>query len=420
MRLNRLARSERLRNFARKTASVLHVNSPKNYVIGFLALTTLGGAILAWQQYGELVELRAGALNREERADLHQRVKDLEQMNRALQDQLAALRGAEDLDSLIAANADTPNTERGTRGERGRGGDSRGRGGSDGRQQFEAIRELMAKPEVQAMLSVQQKAAIEARYSALFKNLNLNAEQTDKLKTLLAERGNTRRDVEEAARAQGINPRENPEAYRKLFTDAQNELNAGIKAVIGDAGFAQLQTYEQTLPQRSLVENLQQRLSSTNLPLTSAQAEQLVQILAANSPQRTTGTTTGTTAQPGTAPSGRGPSTFGGGDFGRGGPPDIGRLMGGGFGGPPPGMGGGTATVTAAAVSQAQTILAPPQLAALQQIQQQQQTQQQLQQLVRDTLAANAAATKTGTPTTGTTGAGSGAPAPTRKRGGGG
>ena len=37
----------------------------------------------------------------------------------------------------------------------------------------------MAKPEVQALMSVQQKAAVEARYAALFKNLNLTPAQAD-------------------------------------------------------------------------------------------------------------------------------------------------------------------------------------------------------------------------------------------------
>lgn len=389
------------------------MKSPKNYIIAFLALTTVGGALLAWQQYGELVELRAGALNREERADLQRRIADLERLNRGLQDRLAALGGNGEVDERVADadGGERPDGERGGRGDRGRG-DPRSRGG-DSRQQFAAVRELMAKPEVQAMISLQQKAAIEARYAALFKNLNLSPEQAEKLKTLLADRSNTRRDVEEAARAQGINPREEPDAYRKLLADAQNLLNSDIKATIGEQGFAQLQNFEQTIPQRNLVDNLQQRLNNSSMPLSSTQAEQLVQILAANAPPRNVNAAG--QGQPGdvvTIARGPGGMVVGGpGDFGRGGP-DMGRMLGGGFGGP---MGG--ATVTAAAVSQAQTILAPPQLAALQQIQQQQQAQQQLQQLVRDTLAANAPAANTGATKAGT-GSGTGS-APSRKRGGG-
>lgn len=386
------------------------MNSPKTYLIAFLALTTAGGAFLAWQQYGELVELRAAAMNRDERSDLQSRIADLEQQNRDLQDRLNAMRGSDE-GAEIAGAGEERSGERGNRGERSRGPDSRGRGGEMSATAT-ALRELMAKPEVQAMMSLQQKAAIDARYAGLFKNLNLTPEQTDKLKTLLAERGNTRRDVEEAARAQGIDPRDDPAAYRKLFADAQNVLNASIKSVIGEQGYAQLQTYEQTMPQRNLVESLQQRLSYTDMPLTSTQTEQLVQILAANAPQRAGAPGSTTSGSPQVS---RGP---GGPDFGRGGP-DFGRVAGV-FGGPPPGMGGPggpTAAVTAAAVTQAQTILAPPQVAALQQIQQQQQAAQQVQQLVRDTISANQPTKASGTGPTSPGGAAT--PSPSRKRPGG-
>lgn len=416
------------------------MRSSKTYLILLLTATTLGGALLAWRQYGELVELRASAMNRDERADLQKRVWDLEKANRELQDQLAAHRDPTDMDGLLAAAEDastssSPARERGGRGERG---DSRGRGSnSSGLQQATAIRELMSKPEVQAMVSLQQKAAIEARYAPLFKNLNLPVAQIEALKTLLADRSTTMQDVMSAAGEQGINPRENPEAFRKVVADAQSQINNGIKSVIGEQGFAQLSTYEQTLPQRNVVNELQQRLSYTSTPLTAAQAEQMVQILATNSPQRQASTPTAasgnTQPQMGTPQGGRGGPPPGG--FGRG--PDLGGMIAGALGGGPGmgmiagafdgGGGRGPAPVTSAAVSQAQTILAPPQVAALQQIQQQQQTQQQLKQLVNDTLTANrpapsgagdgnASKSSGGSTTSGTSGSG-GSP---RKRGGGG
>lgn len=243
----------------------------------------------------------------------------------------------------------------------------------------------MAKPEVQALMRVQQTAAIDARYAALFHRLNLGTAQSDQLKSLLAERQTTLQDVLMAAREQGVNPRTDPEGFRKLIADAQGEVDVGIKSLLGDAGFAQLQNYEQTLPQRNLVNDLQQRLSYTAAPLSATQADQLVQILADHSPQR------GGNANP--PPPGRG---FIG--------PELGGLVAGALGGP--GMlnalgdmgarGGGTARVTEGAVTQAQTVLAPTQLSALQQIQQQQQSQQQLQQLLRDNLSpgGNAPATR--------------------------
>lgn len=417
------------------------MKSPKNLALLLLAVTTIGGAVLAWQQYQELVELRAASLTKDERASLQKRIWDLERFNKELNDQLAAMRdGTDDMGDAVAGGpGGAPNG-----GPGGGRGNFRGRGNQNNPQQLaNALRNLMAKPEVQALMSVQQKAAIDARYASLFKSMNLSPEQTDKVKSLLADRQTTMQDVMTAAREQGIR---DPAEIRKLMADAQGDINNSLKAVLGDAGLNQLQTYEQTMPQRNLVNQLQQRLSYTDTPLTQAQADQLVQVLAANpAPQRTNPDGTPVQAGRGNRGGGGGGAGVGGG-FGGGGGGGfaggvdvggaIGAVFGGGGGGPGGGgigaiIGGGgggggggqTATVTPAAVSQAQSVLAGQQLAALQQIQQQQQTQQQLAQIVRDTLAAQAPAgnargtgANTGTTTGGatTTGGGGG-----RRKGGG-
>lgn len=365
------------------------MKSIKTYLILVLVLATGGGVALAWRQYHELVELRAAAMNKDERADLQKRIWDLEKLNRQISDQLVALQaragdGDPAADSLAADDG---------RRRRDSGAPEVGRGGrgNAGAQQA-ALRELMAKPEVQAIVDQQRKVAIEQRYAALFKSLNLSSEQSEKLKGLLADRQTTIQDVMAAAREQGINPRTDPESFRKLVADAQNQVTEGIKAVIGDTGLTQLQNYEQTQPQRNLVNDLQQRLSYTNTPLSASQSDQLVQILAANAPSRPANAGGGDGM-------GRGPvgmEGFGPGFGGRGG--EIGALAGAFIGGPgggalaaafEGGRGGGTAPITPAAVNQAQSVLAQPQVAALQQMQQQQQAQQQLQQMVRSTLQEN-------------------------------
>ena len=356
------------------------MKSLRNWLLALFAGTIVCGAWLAWRQQAELVELRALVMNRNERANLQKRVWDLEKANRELQNRSGSRPdGAGGEQAAIGPSRAS-----------GRG-DPRGRGES-GMQQMNAVRELLAKPEVQAMIALQQKAGIESRYAALFKNLNLSPEQAANLGALLVERSSTRQDVFNAAREQGIDARSNPEAYRKLLADAQDEVNRGIKSVIGEDGFNQLQTYEQTLPQRSIVNKLQQRLSYTSTPLTSAQSEQLVQILAANTSARPSDSANpaGGQTPPGPPPA-RSPG-FGPPGQGRG--PDVGSmvmsLVG---GGGPPGvlpdvideaLRVSGAPVTSAAVAQSQTVLAPPQVAALQQIQQQQQAQQQLQQIFRD------------------------------------
>jgi hypothetical protein len=344
-----------------------------------LTATTLGCGLLAWRQYNELVELRASALDRGERANLQKRIWDLEKLNRSLQERAAGTRGGAMAGTDATGGPDESGDGR-RPSERGGRGDPRGRG-DGGMQQAAALRELMAKPEVQAMLNLQQKAGIESRYAPLFKRLNLSAVQAEQLTALLAERGTTRQDVFAAAQEQGINPRTNPEAFRKLLADAQDGINVGIKSIIGESGFAQLQNFEQTGPQRAVVGELQQRLSYTATPLSAEQSEQLVQILARNTPARPPNADA---PPPGPPPVGFNPGR----PMPFDGPP----------GGPTPGtivmpgviesavrMGG--APISPAAVAEAQVILSPPQAAALQQMQQLQQGQQQLQQVFRDTLA---------------------------------
>jgi hypothetical protein len=383
------------------------VTSPKNYVIVLLALTTVAAAWLAWRQHTDIEELRAAAMNKDERASLQKRLWDLEKLNRELRDELATPRGTRgEAGGVAGADGARPPREFAGRGR----GDPRGFG-----PQVNAMRDLMSKPDVQAMINLQQQSMIDARYGSLFKNLNLQPEQVDRLKTLLAERNTTIMDVAGAALEQGIDPRQNPDAFQKLVSDAQNAINTSIKEVIGDAGFAQLTSYEQTLPQRNVVDQLDRRLSYTNTPLTAAQSEQLVQILAANAPP------TGTNVQSATATA-AGDFHFAGPPPGRGPGPDAGFVMAVGPGpGPMMGMvdggriGGPTSPVTDAAVAQSATVLSPQQVQALQQIQQQQQSQQQLRQMVNDTMMAN----QPQAPSRGGAGSATNQPAPAQKRPGG-
>jgi hypothetical protein len=340
------------------------VKSTRNYIILVLALVIIGGGALAWQQYQELVGLRAAALTAEDRASLEKRVWDAEKQVRELQAQLAAALGTGGGDV-----AETPEGATDTAGARG------GRRGLANitPEQRAALQALMQDPKVQALMSIQAKAALQARYAALIKNLNLSPDQSAQLVSQLADRQSAQQDARQAAQAQGINPRTDPQGFQSLVATAQAQANDAIKATIGDAGFAALQQYDQTMPQRTLVNQIQSQLSYS-APLTADQSEQLIQVLAANAGQGGGG--------------GRG-----GGGFGGGGGGGMGALaamagggggFGGGFGGG--GFGGNTPQITQAAIVQAQNFLSPVQVQALQQLQQTQQAQNQLQQVIRQTV----------------------------------
>lgn len=346
------------------------MKSPKNLVILFLALTTLGGGALAWRQYQELIQLRAASLTTDERADWQKRLWASEKRRHELEASLAARSSAPEGEP--ADNAGGPDgPQRGGR----RGGD-RGNIGAN----FVA---MMDKPEIQKLMAIQQRVALDTRYATLFKNLNLSPAQLEQFKNLLVEKQTAITDALAAARAQGINPRNDPEDFQKLVADAQADADNNIKATLGDAGYAQYQQYQQTLPQRNVVNQLTQSLSYTSTPLTSAQSEQLVQILAANTPASTNSASNNIRAT-------------------------VTSAFGVGFGG------GLNSPITSDAIAQSQTVLSPPQVQALQQLQAAQQAQAELTQAMRSQFR-NAGTARGGGPATTTS-----SPTPTKSGPGGG
>jgi len=212
---------------------------------------------------------------------------------------------------------------------------------TDGRPNFSA---LMANPEFAKAMNLQQRGALDGRYADLFKKLKLPSADLEKLKNLLVERQTARMDVMATAREQGLDPRTNREELRQLTADAQAEVDANIKTTLGPAVFDQYQNYEATLPQRTLVSQLDQRLSYTAAPLTSTQTDYLINALAPADATRA---------------------------------PDPGPI------GPGNWTGGNRPAITDTVIQQAQSVLTPDQLTALKQLQTEQQAQQQLRDLMR-------------------------------------
>lgn len=159
---------------------------------------------------------------------------------------------------------------------------SEGNGGANRGARFAArMAELMKDPDFAEAWKIQQTARIEDRYGALFRQLNLPPDKLAALKALLIERENAGREVFASAAASGLDPRkqENREELRKLSDDLRNEVNANIKATLGDNVYASLENYQATGPQRNAVNDFAEKLTYSGAPLSSAQSEQLTKIL---------------------------------------------------------------------------------------------------------------------------------------------
>jgi hypothetical protein len=225
---------------------------------------------------------------------------------------------------------------------------TRFRGRADPSQRFNA---LMEDPTFATAWQAQQKARLDDRYAALFRRLNLSPQEIDAFKTLLVERQSARMDVMAAARSEGLG-RENRADLRQLMQETDAEIERSIRDLLGSGRFDQYQHYERTAAQRTVVGQLETRLSYSSAPLTPAQTEALVSILAET-----------TSLPPGPT---RTENVF---------------LMTPPGGSPTPVYGGGL--ITDAAITRAQGILSPAQIEGLRQLQAEQQSQQQMQELMR-------------------------------------
>jgi hypothetical protein len=315
------------------------VRPSKNALIIIMAFAVATLAAVAWRQYRELIDLRAQVADGE-LAMLKKQLADARKAIKSLEDRMAAMRGRRG----GGAAGDLAN------GENPAAGTGRGRGGG----RFGAFGQLAANPEFQRLLALQMKSRISATYGPLFKSLNLTPDQLAQFQSLLADKQQALMDTLQAAREQGINPRTDPDGFKTLVNQSISQVDTSIQQALGDADYQQYQQYQQTLPERNTVNSLQQQLSYTPTPLTDDEANQMVQLLAQNQPQRAGSGTSGTAT---------------GGDGG----PSLMNLI----------NGGGTAKITPEAVTAASGVLSAPQLSALQQVQSEQQAQQQMQQLIR-------------------------------------
>lgn len=241
----------------------------KNFVIAFLACTTLAGAGLLVHTRQQLADARNTSKIQVTKTEIKTSAAP------------AAIVATPIATPALAE--ETPNQENNPPQDRGEIGPGPGGRGQRGGGNFGAqMAELMKDPEFAAAWKTQQLARIEQRYGSLFQDLNLPPDQQAKLTALLAERENAGRDVWASAREQGLDPRDPAarEQLRTLTNDLQAEVDANIEAALGASVVTALDQYNSTGAQRNTVNDINQTLTYGGQPLNSAQSKQLTKILA--------------------------------------------------------------------------------------------------------------------------------------------
>lgn len=217
---------------------------------------------------------------------------------------------------------------------------------------------LLNNPDFFQALQLHRQATLDNRFAPLFRQLALGPDELAAFKRLLAEKENVALDVIAVSESQPDGPLPAPMLGASVNA-ARARVDDAIRTALGAERYAVYNDYEKSLPQRTVVAQLEQRLSYTPTPLTPVQAESLVKILTVHAPAAASAETAPTSAVV----------------------VANGTLAAAGIEVHAP-----TAVVSNDALAEAQALLAPHQINALREIQTEQQATAQAMQLLRANL----------------------------------
>jgi hypothetical protein len=138
---------------------------------------------------------------------------------------------------------------------------------------------MMADPRYVALQGVRLKVAVAMIYADFLRTLRLPPQQMAALKEAMINGWLMSQDMQNLAKAQGIDEKTDPAGYAALKAKIRATNDDEIRAIIGDAGLARYREFPQTASQRMTTDILQASLSYTDAPLTETQAAQMNEVL---------------------------------------------------------------------------------------------------------------------------------------------
>jgi len=139
------------------------------------------------------------------------------------------------------------------------------------------LKDMMKDPDYVNLIKAigdQQAQMLKKQYAPLVKQLNLTPEQGDAFYALIMNNATN-------TTAQGLELMNdtNRAGVISAIADTQKSFQDQMRSFLGDAGFAQFQEYETTIPDRQLLE--QMKTSFADNPLTDDQEQRLLQLMVA-------------------------------------------------------------------------------------------------------------------------------------------
>jgi hypothetical protein len=135
---------------------------------------------------------------------------------------------------------------------------------------------MMQDPEAKKFMRQQQRVMVEQLYTPLIKQLGLSSDEADKFKTLITD--NMAKGAEKASSMFSGDAATNRAAMFSGMADEQKNLDQELKNLLGDTGFKQYQDYQQTVGERTQLNQFKQQLATDN-PLSDQQTDALLALM---------------------------------------------------------------------------------------------------------------------------------------------
>ena len=251
----------------------------KNALLVIFALTTIGLGTVCFLQARKVSEqksaintLRADAEQQtREIADLQASKKLVEQQRRELLDQ------ASDLALKLLARQQTDATISEAKPANAAPASESAKPEKDKNPFGNFLAKLMEDPETKKMIRQQQRMVLDQLYAPLIKQLNLTPADAEQFKDLLAD--NLMKGAEKATSLMGADSATNRTEMLAKLAEEQKSFNEQVRGFLGETGYAQYLDYQQTVGERTQLNQFQQQYAGAANALTDQQTEQLLQFM---------------------------------------------------------------------------------------------------------------------------------------------